>query len=75
MQVIIYCLRSVGVYILAYAGFYFLFRSNMSGLLQTVKFFGWTLMTCYVFFLTLGTISFLTSLTFVKYIYARVKID
>lgn len=47
----------------------------MSGGLQTIEFVGWSLLTCYVFFLTLGTVSFLASLTFVKYIYRNIKMD
>lgn len=47
----------------------------MYGTLQTVEFFGYTLLSCYVFFLMLGTVSFLASLTFVRYIYRNLKMD
>ncbi|CAL1288739.1 unnamed protein product [Larinioides sclopetarius] len=66
---------STGAFVLIYATFYYLQRSNMEGLLQAVEFFGYTLLTCYVFFLTLGTVSFYASLRFVRYIYQNVKAD
>lgn len=47
----------------------------MYGTLQTLEFFGYTLLACYVFFLMLGTVSFYTSLTFVRYIYRNIKMD
>lgn len=66
---------STGGFVLMYCIFYYLKRSNMSGGLQTIEFIGWALLTCYVFFLTLGTVSFLASLCFVKYIYRNIKMD
>ncbi|WAR18015.1 TM9S1-like protein, partial [Mya arenaria] len=57
------------VFVFLYALFYYYKRSNMSGLLQSLEFFGYTALTCYVFFLMLGTVSFFASLTFVRYIY------
>ena len=67
--------RSTGIFVLVYAFFYFMKRSHMYGTLQTVEFFGYTLLSCYVFFLMLGTVSFLSSLTFVRYIYRNLKMD
>jgi len=55
--------------------FYYYKRSNMSGLLQSLEFFGYTALTCYVFFLMLGTVSFFASLKFVRYIYVNLKMD
>lgn len=63
------------MFVLVYAFFYFMKRSHMYGTLQTVEFFGYTLLSCYVFFLMLGTVSFLASLTFVRYIYRNLKMD
>ena len=54
--------RSTGLFVLVYALFYYLKRSHMYGTLQTVEFFGYTLLGCYAFFLMLGTVSFLASL-------------
>ena len=67
--------RSTGIFVFVYAVFYYNKRSNMSGFLQSVQFFGYTLLACYIFFLMLGTVSFFTSLYFVKYIYRYLKMD
>lgn len=66
---------STGLFVLVYAFFYYTKRSHMYGTLQTVEFFGYTLLSCYVFFLMLGSVSFLASLTFVRYIYRNLKMD
>ena len=58
-----------------YCFFYYMKRSNMSGGLQTIEFVGWSILTCYVFFLTLGAVSFFSSVCFVKYIYRNIKMD
>lgn len=50
-------------------------RSHMYGTLQSVEFFGYTLLCCYVFFLMLGAVSFFASLKFVRYIYRNLKMD
>ncbi|PIN25419.1 Endosomal membrane protein, EMP70 [Handroanthus impetiginosus] len=52
---------------------YFYLKSNMSGILQTSFFFGYSACMCYAFFLMLGTISFRASLMFVRRIYHAVK--
>eukprot|EP00038_Savillea_parva_P007891 m.173148 g.173148 ORF g.173148 m.173148 type:complete len:588 (+) comp13650_c0_seq1:41-1804(+) len=62
-------------FVMCYAVFYFQVRSNMTGPLQTVQFFGFTLLGCYVFFLMLGTVGFYSSLYFVRYIYKNLKLD
>ncbi|XP_032827128.1 transmembrane 9 superfamily member 1 isoform X3 [Petromyzon marinus] len=66
---------STGFFMFLYSGFYYFRRSNMSGAVQTVEFFGYTLLTCYVFFLMLGSVSFFTSLAFIRYIYVNLKMD
>lgn len=66
---------STALFVLVYAIFYYTRRSNMSGLLQCVEFFSWTLLMCYVFFLALSTIAFFASFTFVCYIYSILKMD
>lgn len=67
--------RSTGLFVFVYALFYYHKRSNMSGFLQGVQFFGYTLLACYIFFLMLGTVSFFASLKFIKYIYRNLKMD
>ncbi|XP_025091367.1 transmembrane 9 superfamily member 1-like [Pomacea canaliculata] len=71
----IFSAGSTGLFVFLYAMFYYFKRSNMSGMLQTIEFFGYTLLTCYVFFLMLGTVSFFASLKFVRYIYVNLKMD
>ncbi|KAM9202970.1 transmembrane 9 superfamily member 1 isoform 2-T2 [Dugong dugon] len=66
---------STGLFIFLYSVFYYARRSNMSGTVQTVEFFGYSLLTGYVFFLMLGTISFFSSLKFIRYIYVNLKMD
>ncbi|KAG1714192.1 Transmembrane 9 superfamily member 1 [Nymphon striatum] len=67
--------RSTGFFVFLYAMFYYQKRSTMSGVLQFTEFFGNTILICYIFFLTLGTVSFLASLKFVRYIYQSIKMD
>ncbi|XP_016061353.1 PREDICTED: transmembrane 9 superfamily member 1 isoform X2 [Miniopterus natalensis] len=66
---------STGLFIFLYSVFYYARRSNMSGTVQTVEFFGYSLLTGYIFFLMLGTISFFSSLKFIRYIYVNLKMD
>jgi len=63
------------LFVLGYSMFFFYNRSSMSGALQTVQFFGYTILTCYIFFLSLGTVGFFSALKFVRYIYANIKMD
>eukprot|EP01118_Nematostelium_gracile_P010127 TRINITY_DN3464_c0_g1_i1.p1 TRINITY_DN3464_c0_g1~~TRINITY_DN3464_c0_g1_i1.p1 ORF type:complete len:602 (+),score=121.93 TRINITY_DN3464_c0_g1_i1:43-1806(+) len=66
---------STGLFILAYTIFYFSFRSKMSGYLQLSFYFPYMLLVCYFFFVMLGTVGFLSSLFFIKKIYANLKTD
>lgn len=66
---------STSLFVFFYALFFYYRRSNMEGILQAAQFFGYTILTCYVFFLTLGTVSFFASLRFVRYIYCNIKMD
>lgn len=69
------CGGSTSGFVFGYAMFYYYKRSNMSGMLQSVQFFGYTLLTCYVFFLMLSTVAFVASLKFIRYIYVNLKMD
>jgi len=71
----IFCAGSTGVFIFAYSIYFYVKRSNMFGFLQSLQFFGYTLLVCYIFFLMLGTVGFFSSLKFVKYIYRNIKMD
>lgn len=66
---------SAGIFVLIYAIFFYMKRSNMSGGLQTLQFFGYTLLTCYMFCLMLGTVGYYSSLKFIRYIYLNIKMD
>jgi transmembrane 9 superfamily protein 1 len=66
---------STGFFVFGYGVFYFYKRSHMYGLLQTVEYFGYIFLVCYVFFITMGTVSFFSSLKFVRYIYQNIKMD
>ncbi|XP_072042400.1 transmembrane 9 superfamily member 1-like [Amphiura filiformis] len=71
----IFSAGSTGFFVFLYAIFYYYKRSSMSGALQTMEFFGYTMLACYVFFLMLGTVSFFASLKFIRYIYVNLKMD
>ena len=66
---------STGFFVYAYCFFYYFERSGMFGFMQTSFFFGYMLMASYAAFIMLGTIGFLSSLAFVRRIYAAIKCD
>eukprot|EP01006_Ploeotia_vitrea_P022005 TRINITY_DN54419_c0_g1_i1.p1 TRINITY_DN54419_c0_g1~~TRINITY_DN54419_c0_g1_i1.p1 ORF type:complete len:615 (-),score=277.66 TRINITY_DN54419_c0_g1_i1:64-1860(-) len=66
---------STGVFIYAYAAFFFLERSPMSGVLQGTFFFGYMFMVAYAFFLMLGSVGYWMALRFVRKIYGSIKVD
>ncbi|KAI3450710.1 hypothetical protein Pfo_007375 [Paulownia fortunei] len=63
---------STAIFMFSYC-IYFYFKSNMSGILQTFFFFGYSACMCYAFFLMLGAVGFQASLLFVRRIYYAVK--
>jgi len=67
--------RSTSAFVLLYAVFYYVKRSNMSGALQTAEFFGYTVLACYAFSMMLAAVSFFSSLWFIRYIYVNIKVD
>eukprot|EP00752_Nemacystus_decipiens_P008579 g7660.t1 len=66
---------STGLFVYAYSFFYFFNRSDMDGLLQSSFYFGYMAVISYAFFIMLGFVGFVSSLTFVKHIYSVVKCD
>lgn len=66
---------ATGVFIFAYSFFYYYHRSDMDGVLQLSFYFGYTAIVSYAFFMMLGFIGFMSSFTFVHYIYGAVKYD
>ena len=69
------CGGSVAVFVLMYAVYYFNYRSEMNGFMQTSFFFGYVLVGCYGLFMMLGMVGFRSSLLFVRYIYRNIKTD
>eukprot|EP00904_Undaria_pinnatifida_P002897 jgi/Undpi1/12608/HiC_scaffold_6.g02277.m1 len=66
---------STGLFVYAYSFFYFFNTSDMNGLLQSSFYFGYMAVISYAFFIMLGFVGFMSSLTFVKHIYSVVKCD
>jgi transmembrane 9 superfamily member 1 len=66
---------ATGFFIFGYSFFYFFHRSQMNGWLQLSFYFGYTAITSYAFFIMLGFVGFISSFTFVDYIYDAVKVD
>jgi len=71
----IFSAGSSAFFVFMYCCFFYVKRSNMSGPIQTVEFFGYSILTCFAFFLSLGTVSFFASLKFIRYIYINLKTD
>ncbi|VDM28674.1 unnamed protein product [Toxocara canis] len=66
---------SLSVFVFLYGIFFYMYRSDMWGVLQTTKFFSYLFLLCYVFFLVTGTVSFYASHTFIRFIYSSIKTD
>lgn len=66
---------ATGLFIFGYSFFYYFHRSHMNGLLQLSFYFGYTGIVSYAFFIMLGFVGFVSSFTFVDYIYGAVKTD
>ena len=58
-----------------YAAFYYVYRSEMTGVLQATFFFGYLLMVSYAFALMCAALAFTSAHTFVRHIYRSIKID
>jgi len=66
---------STGGFIFAYSIYYFYFKSNMDGLLQSSFYFGYMSIISIAIAVMLGSVGFWSTLVFVRYIYSRVKCD
>ena len=69
------CGGSTGLFVYAYAVYYFVARSDMSGLMQTAFYFGYNFIVCFALFLLLGYVGWRASLTFVRRIYRAIKCE
>jgi hypothetical protein len=70
----ILCGGSTSLFIFIYSFFFFYYESNMHGFMQISFYFGYTIITCYAFFLMLSTVGFLSSMTFIRRIYQEIKV-
>jgi len=66
---------STGTFVFCYAMFYYAFRSNMSGILQSAFFHGYMLVISYGFGLMMSSVSWFFAQLFVKHIYRTIHID
>lgn len=66
---------ATGLFIFGYSFYYYMHRSNMSGALQLSFYFGYTGIVAYAFFMMLGFVGFMSSFSFVDYIYRAVKAE
>lgn len=71
----ILCGGSTALFVWGYTFYYYFARSDMSGLMQTSFYFGYNFLVCYAFFLMLAAVGYRSSLSFVRYIYNRVKAE
>jgi transmembrane 9 superfamily member 3 len=66
---------SVSIYVFLYALYFFLYRTEMSGVLQASFYFGYTFIACSALAILGGTIGTVSSSVFVRAIYSSIKND
>eukprot|EP00992_Anisonema_acinus_P016036 TRINITY_DN9989_c0_g1_i3.p1 TRINITY_DN9989_c0_g1~~TRINITY_DN9989_c0_g1_i3.p1 ORF type:complete len:494 (-),score=99.48 TRINITY_DN9989_c0_g1_i3:116-1597(-) len=66
---------SSGFHLFLYSIFYFATTLRMKKFWSGVIYFGWMLVMSYTFMVITGTIGFIASFLFVRYIYASIKVD
>ncbi|EGR27520.1 hypothetical protein IMG5_194690 [Ichthyophthirius multifiliis] len=64
-----------GVYVYAYCFFYWLFYLNITRLSSTIMYFGTMAIGSIAMFLFCGSVGFVSSCLFTRYIYAQIKAD
>jgi transmembrane 9 superfamily protein 1 len=67
--------RAAGLFVYGYSVYFYLARSDMSGLMQSCFFFGYVACVCLGFFIMLGTVGWRASLLFVRHIYKAIKCE
>jgi transmembrane 9 superfamily protein 3 len=70
-----YCGASPALYVFFYAIYYFVFRTEMTGLLQTLFYFGYTAAGCAALGILTGTVGVHAASSFVHAIYSGVKLE
>eukprot|EP01138_Halocafeteria_seosinensis_P010375 gb/GECG01010593.1/.p1 GENE.gb/GECG01010593.1/~~gb/GECG01010593.1/.p1 ORF type:complete len:615 (+),score=54.32 gb/GECG01010593.1/:1-1845(+) len=66
---------STGFYVFMYSVYYFLFKTRMSGFLQTAFYFGYMGLFSVILSILTGTVSYLAARSFVFKIFSSVKVD
>jgi transmembrane 9 superfamily protein 3 len=66
---------SVSIYVYFYAVYYFLFKTKMYGLFQTLFYFGYMGVFAGALGILCGTVGYISSASFVHKIYSRIKLD
>eukprot|EP00331_Platyophrya_macrostoma_P007576 CAMPEP_0176425048 /NCGR_PEP_ID=MMETSP0127-20121128/11181_1 /TAXON_ID=938130 /ORGANISM="Platyophrya macrostoma, Strain WH" /LENGTH=574 /DNA_ID=CAMNT_0017806183 /DNA_START=34 /DNA_END=1758 /DNA_ORIENTATION=+ len=66
---------SMALYLWAYSIYYYFAKSGMFGFTQSLFYFGYTSMACLFAGLLFGSVSFLSSLSFVHYMFEKSKVN
>nr|CCA19624.1 endomembrane protein 70like protein putative [Albugo laibachii Nc14]CCA22874.1 endomembrane protein 70like protein putative [Albugo laibachii Nc14] len=66
---------SIAIYVFLYSIYFYFYKTNMSGFLQTYFYFGYMSLFCFAFFLMCGTVGFLGSSAFTRRIYRNIKCE
>uniref|UniRef100_A0A7E4ZSZ9 Transmembrane 9 superfamily member n=1 Tax=Panagrellus redivivus TaxID=6233 RepID=A0A7E4ZSZ9_PANRE len=66
---------SVSLYVYLYSIYYFIFKTKMYGLFQTVFYFGYMALFSVALGAFCGTIGYISTATFIHKIYSRIKLD
>lgn len=66
---------STAFYVFFYSIYYFFFKTNMHGLLQTTWYFGYTLLACAGLLVMLGSVGIFASNYFIRLLYRNIKLD
>jgi len=66
---------SISIYVFLYTIYYFIFKTQMSGLLQTTFYFGYMFVTSLILGILCGTVGHAAASKFVRSIFENVKVD
>eukprot|EP00002_Diphylleia_rotans_P037417 TRINITY_DN8356_c0_g1_i1.p1 TRINITY_DN8356_c0_g1~~TRINITY_DN8356_c0_g1_i1.p1 ORF type:complete len:592 (-),score=81.51 TRINITY_DN8356_c0_g1_i1:447-2222(-) len=70
-----FCGASTAIYLFLYSIYYFHTKTNMTGTLQTVFYYGYTLILCFAVWIVCGTVAYIGCYIFIDRIYRNVKLD
>eukprot|EP01025_Chloroclados_australasicus_P011054 TRINITY_DN14795_c0_g3_i1.p1 TRINITY_DN14795_c0_g3~~TRINITY_DN14795_c0_g3_i1.p1 ORF type:complete len:597 (-),score=48.61 TRINITY_DN14795_c0_g3_i1:439-2229(-) len=66
---------SVSLYVFLYSVYFFTFKTKMTGLFQTIFYFGYTSMFCLAMGVMCGAVGYAASAVFIRRIYRNIKCD